>query len=118
MSNLPLRQLVKNTELVKSSSGSFFLISGSYSNKEYQYTQIKMYVLADGIYTYVELPIRSLKIKIDNKVETPYLYINYTHSKKLTNTESLEYLNSYIKNVVILVCPEKYLPEQLLPINL
>lgn len=118
-SKMPLRQLVKSVDTSKQSRGSYFLIAASFQSSEVKVTKVKMYVLAEGIYSYQEYNISDVKIKIDDTIKIPYLYINYKNTQKLNDLTILDPVNQlYITPLIVLVCPEKYLPEQLLPINI
>ena len=114
-SNLELRQLVKTTEINKSSSGHFFLIAGSYNSKETVNTTVKVFAKVEGRYRIIEMPISMIRIVIDNNLKKPYIQVEYWHHQ-LVNDE--EVLNSVSKNYYVIYCPEQYLPEKLLPIEL
>ena len=69
-----------------------------------------------GFYRMIEFNFEDVRIKIDNTIDNPYLYIKYYNDEEV----SIPYLLNeyYYINSFVIVCPEKYLPEQLLPISL
>jgi hypothetical protein len=113
---IPLRQLVKSETKETYSSASFFLIAGSASSGTYTTTDVKAMGAVDGEYRYLQMDFQKIRIKLDNKVKIPYVIINY-HDKK---AEDINYLLKYEYNIdsYTIVCPEQYLPEHLLPIQL
>jgi hypothetical protein len=115
--NIYLRQLVKTDEVTKNTSASYFLVMGSASSSEEVETKIKLMGKVNGFYRLIEFNFLDVRIKIDNKIDKPYLYINYRSYEKYSVAELLGYRYYDIRSYVI-VCPEKYLPEQLLPISL
>jgi len=115
--NIHLRQLVKTDEVTKNTSASYFLVMGSTSSSEMVETKIKLMGKVNGFYRLIVFNFLDVRIKIDNKIDKPYLYVNYRSYEKYSVEELLGYQNYYITSYVI-VCPEKYLPEQLLPISL
>lgn len=114
--NIYLRQLVKTDEVTKSGSASYFLVMGSASYDERVETKIKLMGKVGGFYRMIEFNFEDVRIKIDNTIDKPYLYIKYYNDEEV----SIPYLLNeyYYINSFVIVCPEKYLPEQLLPISL
>lgn len=115
--NVYLRQLVKTDEVSKTASASYFLVMGSASYSEDVETKIKLMGKINGLYRLIEFNFTDVRIKIDNKIDKPYLYLIYYSHKKRNVSSLLSYRYWDIRAYVI-VCPEKYLPEQLLPIKL
>lgn len=111
-----LRQLVKVDKVTKEVSGSYFLVIGSGSYQERTETKIKLMGKVNGYYRLIEFDFVDVRIKIDNSIEDPYLVIKYQSYDKLKTNELINE-NWYTTGYVI-VCPEKYLPERLLPISL
>jgi hypothetical protein len=114
---IELRQLVKTTEISKNATASYFLILGSASYSENSETKIKLMGKVHGLYRLIEFNFNDARIKIDNSIDKPYLYLNYTSKNKVPTGYLLSQSSWYVTTYVI-VCPEKYLPEQLLPIRL
>lgn len=114
--SLELRQLVNSENIGTKSHGSYFLIGGSYSSKTETEVSIKVFAKVDGYFRVVNIPIKEVRVNIDNKLDKPTLQINYTE-EKLTSSSLLDY-HVYSINYYIINCPEKYLPEKLLPIEL
>jgi hypothetical protein len=113
---IPLRQLVKSETKETYSSASFFLIAGSASSGTYTTTDVKAMGAVDGEYRYLQMDFQKVRIKLDNTVKIPYVIINYRddHDEDINNLLKYEYnIDSYT-----IVCPEHYLPEHLLPIQL
>ena len=117
--NMPLRQMVQSNERIEESSASFFLLTGSYNKQDYEKSSIKVFANDKGVYKYINIPINQLGIKIDNTIDKPYLYISYKN-KRTDEVRTVEQLINgyyYIERYVV-VCPEVYLPEKLLKIEL
>lgn len=111
-----LRQLVKNTTTSTYTSGSFFLIAGSVNSGTETETVIKVIGNVDGEYRFMQFNFTKVRIKIDNKVTTPYIVLNYRDIDPMTIDEMLYY--EYNVKSVTIVCAEQYLPERLLPIQI
>ena len=111
-----LRQLVNRDVTETHTFGSFFLVAGSVSSGSETNTVVKVMGKVNGEYRFMQFDFTKVRIKIDDKVTDPYIVINYIHDK----SKSIDYLlerDYYIKSITI-VCPEQYLPEKLLPIQL
>lgn len=111
-----LRQLVNRDVTETHSYGSFFLIAGSYGSETTTETVIKLIGNVEGEYRFIQFDFKLAKIKIDNSVKTPYIVLNYTDRDTIETDKLLKY-TGYLDSVTI-VCPEQYLPEKLLPIQL
>ena len=70
----------------------------------------------NGEYRFMQFDFEKVRIKIDNKVTTPYIVLNYRETYEVDMSYLLDY-PGYIDSITI-VCPEQYLPERLLPIQL
>ena len=115
-SKLELRQLVKEVSTTHTEHGGFFLVGGSYSASETEKTTVKVMAKVEGRYRFMEIPIESIRIVINNNISIPYIEIEYVNTKKYSD-EALTN-NIYLVKVYIITCPEQYLPEKLLPITL
>jgi len=111
-----LRQLVNRDVTETHTSGSFFLIAGSVSSDSETQTVIKVMGEVNGEYRFMQFDFTKARIKIDNRVTTPYIVLNYVDDEVKSVDYLLEY-GYYVKSVTI-VCPEQYLPEKLLPIQI
>ena len=111
-----LRQLVNKDITETHTSGSFFLIAGSINSKSETSTVVKLMGEVNGEYRFMQFDFEEVRIKIDNKVTTPYIVLKYSESYEVEIDYLLEY-PGYLDNITI-VCPEQYLPERLLPIQL
>jgi hypothetical protein len=111
-----LRQLVNRDITETHTSGSFFLIAGSVSSNSKTTTVVKLMGEIEGEYRFMQFDFEKVRIKIDNKVTTPYIVLNYNHTYEV----GINYLlkNLYYIDSVTIVCPEQYLPERLLPIQI
>lgn len=116
---MELRQLVNKEETQKHSNGSYFIIVANYSSSETKQDVIKMFVKVDNsYYQMLKLDLEKVKVVIDNNIEKPYLIVkkdSFSHTKS-TDAEILYFVE--YNDRVFLHCPEKYLPEKLLSINL
>ena len=115
-SKFELRQLVKETENKKESSGVFFLIGGSFHSEELNETKVKCFAKVDGSFRIIEMPIEDIRIRIDNKLKKPNIQVKYEDYNKLEDEKLLNEFFTY--KVYVINCPETYLPEKLLPIEL
>jgi hypothetical protein len=111
-----LRQLVNRDITQTHTSGSFFLIAGSVNSNTETNTVVKLMGDVNGEYRFMQFDFEKVRIKIDNKVTSPYIVLNYRDTSKMSMDYLLKY-PYYIESVTI-VCPEQYLPERLLPIQI
>lgn len=111
-----LRQLVNRDVTETNTSGSFFLIAGSVHSNTETNTVVKLMGKVKDEYRFIQFDFEKVRIKIDNKVTTPYIVLNYTDTEILETDYLLKY-KGYLDSVTI-VCAEQYLPERLLPIQI
>ena len=111
-----LRQLVNRDVTETHTSGSFFLIAGSVNSESETNTVVKLMGEVNGEYRFMQFDFTKVRIKIDNKVTTPYIVLNYSNQDDVETDYLLKY-PYYIESITI-VCPEQYLPEKLLPIQI
>jgi hypothetical protein len=111
-----LRQLVNRDVTETHTSGSFFLIDGSINSSTETNTVVKLMGKVRDEYRFIQFDFEKVRIKIDNKVTTPYIILNYTDREVIETDKLLKY-TGYLDSVTI-VCPEQYLPEKLLPIQI
>lgn len=113
---IQLRQLV-NKELTEThTSGAFFLVAGSVNSDSETKTVVKLMGEVNGEYRFMQFDFEKVRIKIDNSITTPYVILNYIDDHDISIDSLLEY--SWALKSVTIVCPEQYLPEKLLPIQL
>lgn len=113
---IQLRQLV-NKELTEThTSGAFFLVAGSVNSDSETKTVVKLMGEVNGEYRFMQFDFEKVRIKIDNSIKTPYVILNYRDNHDISIDSLLEY--SWALKSVTIVCPEQYLPEKLLPIQL
>lgn len=111
-----LRQLVNRDVEETHTSGSFFLIAGSVSSESETSTVVKLMGEVNGEYRFIQFDFEKVRIKIDNKVTTPYIVLNYRETYEVDTDYLLKY--PYYLESITIVCPEQYLPERLLPIQI
>jgi hypothetical protein len=111
-----LRQLVNRDVTETHTSGSFFLIAGSVSSESETSTVVKLMGKVKDEYRFMQFDFEKVRIKIDNKVTTPYIMLNYRDTSEMSVDYLLQY--PYYIGSVTIVCPEQYLPERLLPIQI
>lgn len=121
--NMPLRQMVQVEKSTYVEQASFFLLSGSYDKYKIEEQRIKVFASDNGIYKYIDIPFDKIGITIDNTVEVPYMYILYRDLRDMGSNDVRvnQLLDNYFKFDVenyVVVCPEKYLPSKLLPIEI
>ncbi len=115
-SKLELIQLVQETEIKKNTDASYFLIAGSYRQREEKLTTVKVFAKVENRYRLIEMPIDEIRIAIDNKLTIPNIEIEYISINKYYDEEIVS--NGWISKVYVINCPEQYLPKKLLPIGL
>lgn len=116
---MELRQLINKEETNKNSNGSYFFIIANYSSSETKQDIIKMFVKVDNTYyKMLKLDLEKVNIVINNNISKPYLQVisNVLSYHKLKDSEIISYIG--YSETVYLYCPEKYLPEKLLNIEL
>jgi hypothetical protein len=111
-----LRQLVNRDVTETHTSGAFFLVAGSVSSDTETNTVVKVMGEVNGEYRFMQFDFEKVRIKIDNNVKTPYIVLNYIKDVNRSLDDLLKW-DYEIKSVTI-VCPEQYLPEKLLPIQI
>ncbi len=111
-----LRQLVNRNVTETHTSGMFFLVAGSMSSDTETSTVVKLMGEVKGEYRFMQFDFTKVRIRIDNKVTTPYIVLNY-NNRDVVETDYLLKYPYYIESITI-VCPEQYLPEKLLPIQI
>jgi len=111
-----LRQLIKETESKDISTTSFFLVGASHSEYNENVTTVKVFAKVGYTYRFIEMPIEDIRIRLDNNIKVPYIRIAYRNEHVLGNEWLLN--DDWISKRYIITCPEKYLPEKLLPIEL
>jgi len=113
---LELRQLVQGIETSKQSNGFYFLIGGGFSSSETTSTYVKVFAKVEGRYRIIEMPIEYIRISIDNTLKTPNIVLEYESRGKMSDEELINRI--YMEKIFVINCPEQYLPEKLLPIEL
>ena len=121
---MKLRQLGNVTETEKSSGGTFVLFFATYHSQEKNMDFIKVFAEVDGLYRFLEIPFELVKVKIDNSITTPYIQVRYSFNGSgpawRSNTdiiEGVEFAGRLNLTDYVITCPEQYLPERLLPID-
>lgn len=114
---MELRQLINKEEKHRHSSGSYFIIIANYSSSETKQDIIKMFVKVDNsYYQMLKLDLERVKVVIDNNIEKPYLIVKDNAFTQKIDAEIIRFIE--YRDEIFLHCPEKYLPEKLLSINL
>ena len=111
----PLRQLVQQTEVNKSSTGRFLLFFATYQSHDTKTDYVKMFAKVNGHYRLISAPIEHIRININDSLAVPTLQIRY---EGFEQTDEAICNGGWYKKAFIISCPEKYLPEKLLPIAL
>lgn len=115
-SKFELRQLIKATETTKSTSGYYFFVVAGYNSNEEKETYVKVFAKVENRFRLIEIPIKDLRINIDNSLKKPTLFIEYRDQNIYEDEKLIS--SDYINKIYVINCPEVYLPERLLPINL
>jgi hypothetical protein len=118
-SEFELRQLAQRTESTTKTEGYFFFIFGGYSSEESSQAFVNVFAKVDGRYKLVKMPIEQIRISIDNTIEKPTLQVEYRNTKKLPDEKLTNFsYGDWLGVVFVITCPERFLPEKLLPIQL
>jgi hypothetical protein len=112
-----LRQLIQETESYSSKTGVFFMFGGYYNEKEEKETTVKVFAKVEGRYRLIEMPIQDVRIVIDDMLFKPHVQIEY-YSMSDFSDEEIVSNNDLSSKVFVITCPERYIPEKLLPIDL
>lgn len=120
---MPLRQIANMSKTEKSADGTLILFFATYHSEEKDIDVVKVFAEVDGLYRFIEMPISKIKIRIDNSISTPYIQARYTRMGKspiwFSNTEVMDGINiRFTLDDYVITCPEQYLPERLLPIDI
>lgn len=120
---MPLRQIANMSKTEKSTDGTFILFFATYHSEEKNIDVVKVFAEVDGLYRFIEMPISKIKIRIDNSISTPYIQARYfkmgTNPIWRSNTTVMDNLGTHLSLTdYIITCPEQYLPERLLPIDI
>lgn len=113
-----LRQLVKETNVEKESFTSFFLVGSTHSESSEYRTTVKVFAKVGYTYRFIEMDIENIRIILNNNIKTPYIRIKYRSKLKFSDNKLIDYEDWYLHKTYLIYCPEKYLPEKLLPIEL
>jgi len=114
-STFELRQLIQNERTTTSSSAMYFLVIGSYASNTTTTEEVKVFAKVNGDYRMLTMPLEDVRIRINNKLTKPTLLITYRDALH-TDEEICD--SKWVSKKYIISCPEKYIPEKLLPINL
>lgn len=121
---LQLRQMVQSEDKERGSSGYFLFGIGSYQEYETNEPVIRVFAKVGGSYRFIEIPLDKLDVNIlSDSTTIPYLELKYRDRKddpdmKAINILSNNPYNPYLLKRYVINCPDKYLPEDLIPINL
>lgn len=115
---LPLRQMVQDEVTTTLSHGSFFLVGGSYGTSQRREDFVKVFAKVEDNYRVITIPLRNLRININNSLKAPILVIK--HNGVYESDEIVcDYADCCGYNYkYIISCPEIYLPEKLIQITL
>jgi hypothetical protein len=121
--NYEIRQIIKSVRTVKesNSSGSYFIVAASYSSSgtERVETRVNMFINGGNGFQFVSIDLENIRIKIDNTLTKPHLSIKTKFSwlPELSELIRIHRVRPEMFTITI-HCPEKFLPERLLPLGL
>ena len=113
--HIELRQLIQKTTNTQNSYASYFLIVGSFSSETQEEVNVNVFAKIDNRYRLIKIPIEDLRIVIDNNLSKPNIVIEYESANKIHNDDLVSQI--HLDKIYVIYCPEKYLPEKLLPIG-
>jgi len=111
--NCELRQLVSSEKTSEHASAFFVLGFGAYDESKEQVQTIECFAKIKGVYVYKKFPLTRVSINIDNSIMKPTMILHY--QRIYIESGPNDDVNLY---EVTINCPERYLPEKLLPIEL
>ncbi len=120
-SKFELRQMVQTETVEKMTKGSYFLIYASYESSEKKENYVKVMAKVEGRYKIISIPLGKLRIVINDSLRVPNLQLEYFMGTPLSDEEITNEMTAYINSrdiVYVISCPEKYLPEKILPVEL
>ena len=112
-----LRQLDSSVSDSKSSNAWFFIAAGSYSENTSNESVVKVFAKVDGMYRLIKFPLEMARINIDNSISSPNIQLVYRNEIEISDERLLNGYN-YLVDYYIINCPEIYLPEKLIPIEI
>ena len=112
-----LRQLDSSVNDSKSSNAWFFIAAGSYSENTSNESVVKVFAKVDGMYRLIKFPLEMARINIDNSISGPNIQLVYRNEIEISDERLLNGCN-YLVDYYIINCPEIYLPEKLIPIEI
>lgn len=116
---LILRQMVNTSKTHSSIRGGYFMFMGGINGGSYEVNKVKVFAKVEDYYKFLNVPLEDLNIKLDNSITTPYIQISYYGTKTRYTLQELTSNSRWIyQKKWYLICPEIYLPEKLLEINI
>lgn len=98
--------------------GGLFFGIGGFSSSENQELYVHTMVQAESGFQYFKIPLSKIRINIDNKLEKPFLEMIVDEDATHYTSEEIINKSAWRYEKVVVHCPEKYLPERLLPLEL
>ena len=87
-----LRQIGERTTTTEHSSATFFLFAGSYTQDSKEFTTVTFSWLDNqGSYRFYTLPLKSVRIKLDTSIGTPYVRFRWTSSAYMVDESNILY---------------------------
>lgn len=111
-----LRQLLNKEQVSQNTHGAYFLIVGEYSSETEYNDIVKVCAKVNNQYRFLQFNIKKVRIEIDNNLTKPQIQYFYKDWGQLSNERIFEYERN--QDYIVIYCPEQYLPEKLLPIEL
>jgi len=115
-SKLELRQLVQKTDKEEITTASFFILSNHISQENRTVTTIDVFAKVEGRFRFIKIPIEMARITIVDSIKIPNIEVEYLEYRNIGDEKLLD--DYWITKKYIINCPEKYIPEKLLPIEL
>jgi hypothetical protein len=112
-----LRQMNVGSNMTTTTSGSFFVIFGSYDSQSKMTYKLRGLGQIGGEYRFLDLDLNKVSFKLDSTATTPYIVVQYETQKTYDLKEDFDFLFSSplptdcIKYII--TCHPDLVPQQL-----
>lgn len=111
-----LRQINTSSSMITKSSGSFFLLVGSYNSESKMTYRLQALGGINGEYRFLNLDMNHVSFKLDSSATTPYIVVEYERYEPYSNiVDNYDYLFVIRLNNerYVITCHPDLVPRQL-----
>lgn len=113
-----LRKMAERTEVNSRISGSFFLFVGNVSGTTETNISVKFaWEMNDGIYAISSLPLEKIRVKFDEKAETPTIKFRWRPWRRHDTAQVQTLMDDYVSYAVVIVRESDWPIQVNLPLN-